>query len=597
MRRCTRCRRSGMNRMKNNIVVKSFWELFCASKTKFLFVYFLTLIQGLSKILPIVTIQQLFDHLELLNEDSGMIRVSYYLFAFVGARCFCHVLNMITNYVYEAYNNYSAFGMNDNVNRTVAEITAIKFETPSFLDSITKAYRGTSSIRGFVDTWMMIVLLYVPELVTILAYLCRANRFLPGILLFIVIPTIIIMKLQEKAYTIQEEQVSVLQRKKEVYQEHAFHLKNHIESSVWNYIPLLKEKICRCNVASAEQEFLYENRKNRLDNYQKLVSLTGYGLIFTSLSLCVSKGFITIGLFSALITSLDELFEMMEIMISMISEGMAEEMEKIRKYFQFMEEEKLSDCNGKLKLDGEVRKIEFRNVSFSYPGKKEKALDNISFVIEGKESIAIVGKNGSGKSTLIKLLSGIYECDEGVVLINDVDVKRIDKKCLYDHFSTVFQKYGRYALTFAENISLSEEIDGARIEELLEKEGLMELRKVDKETILSREFGGGDLSGGQWQRIAIARGYYRNRDCYLLDEPTSAIDPNKEKLLYKLFLEMMQNKLGFIVTHRMAFAQLADRVLVMDGGQLVEIGNHKQLLNTCEKYRQLWFSQADIYVK
>ncbi len=585
-----------MNSMKKSVVGKAFKELYCASKRKYILVYSLTLIQGLSKILPIVTIQQLFDHLEFLKETDGISRIFPYLAALVGARCFCHLLDLLTNYVYEAYNNFSGYKMNDNVNQTVWDIPAINYESPAFLDCITKAYRGTSSIRSFVDTWMMILLLYVPELVTIIIYLYCASKFLPCILLFIIIPTFFILKIQEKEYAIQEENVSILQRKNEVYQEQAFHLKSAIESAVWGYTLLMKEKISKCNEKTAAYEFAYDNKKNRFENYQKILSLGGYSMIFASLSYCVTKGFVTIGLFSALITSMDELFALMEVMISMISAGMSEELEKIRNYCILKEKFHQSAEHEGMVLDDEIRKIEFQNVSFSYPGREKKAIDNVSFIMKSNERIAIVGKNGSGKSTLLKLLSGIYECDTGRILVNDIDIKNIDKQSLYGHFSAVFQNYGRYAVNLSENISLSEESKDNYIEDLMNRKGLAELRNIDKDVILSREFGGQDLSGGQWQRIAIARGYYHNRDCYLLDEPTSAIDPNEERTFYELFEALMRQKMGLIVTHRMGFAQLSDRILVIKDGRLSGDGKHKDLLEKCRDYQELWFSQANIYL-
>ncbi len=209
--------------------------------------------------------------------------------------------------------------------------------------------------------------------------------------------------------------------------------------------------------------------------------------------------------------------------------------------------------------------------------------------------MAIVGENGSGKSTLLKLLSGIYECDEGQIRINDIDIKEIEKKSLYRQFSAVFQNYGRYAMNIHDNICLNQDEDVLRMERVKSLRGLEELNKIPPEAILSREFGGMDLSGGQWQRVAIARSRYRSGEIYLLDEPTSAIDPNEEKTIYDLFQKMMKHKTSLIVTHRMGVTRLADRIIVLNKGKISGDGSHEELIEGCPDYQQLWTSQAQLY--
>lgn len=581
--------------MKNNIIYKAFKELFLASKKMFVLSYFLTLLQGLSRVLPIIAIQQLFDHLHLITEENGIHKVALYIGLFMGARCLCHVIDLFTNYLYESYNMTAAHGMTKKLNQKLCFVNAIRFEEPEFLDEVTKAYRGTKSIRKFIDTWMLILLLYVPEILTIVIYLYRASLFLPFILVFIVIPEMIILKLQEKEYALQEENIASIQRKKEILEENAFELRSNIESRITGYLPLLVQKIKRYIREMALLDFKYQNMKNKLETIEKMVMLIGHMSFFAILLYCTIHGFITIGVFSALITSLDELFELMETILSVVAEGVSEELEKIRNFF------KLTIASNEKREEHEeqqvdhIEKIEFRNVSFSYPGRTEKAIQNLSLTIKEGERIAIVGENGSGKSTFLKLLSGIYECEEGIILVNGHDIRNIRKQALYERFSAVFQNYGKYALNLNDNICLNQDREEKALEEVKSLAGLDELRKIEPEVILSREFGGIDLSGGQWQRIAIARSCYRNKEVYLLDEPTSAIDPNEEKTIYDLFGQIMKSKTSLIVTHRMGATKLADRIIVFHDGRISGDGNHKELMESCEDYRQLWNSQAKIY--
>lgn len=580
--------------MKNNIIYKAFKELFCSSKIMFLFSYFLTLLQGLSRILPIVAIQQLFDHLYLIKEQNGIKTVTVYILAFMLARCACHVIDLLTNYFYESYNMIADHGMTDNVNRKIYSVKAINFEKSEFLDTVTKSYRGTKSIRSFIDTWMLILLLYVPQIMVVVVYLYKANPFLPFILLLIIIPSYIVLKLQEKEYALQEEGIARNQRKKDVFEEHAFDLRSNIESRILGYLPLLEKKITECTLDTAQLDYHYQKKKTTLENIEKITILIGHILIFSSLLYFTVQGLVSVGVFSALITTLDDLFQLIEMILSIISEGVSEELEKIRNYFSLTLE---TDKSDKKIVINHIEKIEFKNVSFSYPSNPKKAIDNVSFIVKKGDHIAIVGRNGSGKSTLLKLLSGIYECDEGTIFVNDIDIRDLDKKALYNLFSAVFQNYGRYALSLNENICLNKEEDEDKISSIVELPGLEEIKKIDKDKTLSREFGGIDLSGGQWQRIAIARSEYRKGEFYLLDEPTSAIDPNEEKVIYDLFGKLMQERTSMIVTHRMSATRLVDRIFVMNDGKLTGDGNHTELLENCDDYQKLWNSQAFVYME
>lgn len=582
-----------MKQMKNSVIYKAFKELFYSSKSMFIISYTLTLLQGLSRILPIVAIQQLFDHLYLLSEENGIRRIIVYVLMFMGSRCICHIIDLFTNYLYESYNLIAGHGMNQQVNQKIYDVDAIQFEKPDFLDTITKSYRGTKSIRKFIDTWMMVLLLYVPEILVIVFYLYRANHFLPLILLLIVIPTVIVLRIQEKEYALQEEGISVIQRKKEVFEEHAFDLKSNMESRILGYLPLLQKKIFGCINDIAHLDRDYQKKKNKLENIEKLTILAGHISIFGCLLYCTITGLISIGVFSALITTLDELFLLIEMVVSIIAEGASEELEKIRNYFKITFSGE-PDAASKAVIS-HIEKIEFRNVSFSYPEREKKALEQVSFVVKKGENLAIVGKNGSGKSTLLKLLSGIYECDEGEILINDINIKEIERKSLYHLFSAVFQNYGRYALNIRDNICLNQDADELRMKSVKNLKGIDEINNIEEDVILSREFGGIDLSGGQWQRIAIARSQYRSGEVYLLDEPTSAIDPNEEKVIYDLFQQLMKDKTSFIVTHRMGATKLADRIIVLNDGRVSGDGCHGELMEQCPDYQQLWTSQAQIY--
>ncbi len=248
------------------------------------------------------------------------------------------------------------------------------------------------------------------------------------------------------------------------------------------------------------------------------------------------------------------------------------------------------------------------NVSFSYPaGKREDgtpeqikyAVKNVSLTLRKGETLAVVGENGSGKSTLIRLIAGLYLPVEGTVRKNGVDTRRLTMDALTCRASAVFQKYQRYQMTLAENIVISDsgaESEKARLDSVCAMAGTEPgAFPQGYDTMLSREFDGIDLSGGQWQRVAIARGFFRGHDLIILDEPTAAIDPYEETLIYNRFAEIAREKSAVIVTHRLGSVKLADRILVMKDGEAVQIGTHDELIAREGEYKRLYEAQEQWY--
>jgi len=242
--------------------------------------------------------------------------------------------------------------------------------------------------------------------------------------------------------------------------------------------------------------------------------------------------------------------------------------------------------------------IVFDNLSFNYPDGRE-VLKNISFSIKRGERFAIVGENGAGKTTLIKLLLRFYDPGEGRILVDGVDLREIDIETWRKLITAVFQDFGKYALSIKENIALGE-IDDVentkRFEEAIIKGGAAELvNKLGAEQQLFRDFDGTELSLGEWQRLAISRAFYRNSDIMVLDEPSASLDPKEEAHLFKRFVDLAQGHTVLLVTHRLASVRIAEQILVLKDGQLVEQGSHEDLLAKNKIYAELWHLQAEAY--
>lgn len=251
--------------------------------------------------------------------------------------------------------------------------------------------------------------------------------------------------------------------------------------------------------------------------------------------------------------------------------------------------------------DGEYQ-IEFRNVSFRYPGSKEYALKNFFMKLKVGERLAIVGKNGSGKTTMIKLLCRLYDPDEGEILLNGVNIKKYRHEEYAALFSVVFQDYTLFSLEIGENVAVSQKPDADRVRKCLQDSGFKErfdsLPKGMK-TYLYKDYEdeGVEISGGEAQKLAMARALYKNAPFVLLDEPTAALDPVAESEIYTNFDKIVGNKTAVYISHRLSSCKFCDRIAVFKEGMLVQYGSHEELLLDADgEYAVMWNKQAMYYV-
>jgi ATP-binding cassette subfamily B protein len=248
--------------------------------------------------------------------------------------------------------------------------------------------------------------------------------------------------------------------------------------------------------------------------------------------------------------------------------------------------------------------IEFCNVFFSYPGNIEPILQNLSFTIQPGEKISLVGLNGSGKSTIIKLLARLYDPSSGKILFNGIDIKDYKPSEIYSMFGIVFQDFSKYAFTLSDNISissLSKKNDNEAIKQAAIEAGADKIKyKLPEgfDTYITKSFdisGFSDLSGGDWQKIAIARGFFRQSPIVILDEPTAALDPEAEYNIYNKFIKLCTNSTAIIISHRLSSASMVDRIFFLKDGQVAESGTHYELMELNGEYARLFNIQAELY--
>jgi len=272
----------------------------------------------------------------------------------------------------------------------------------------------------------------------------------------------------------------------------------------------------------------------------------------------------------------------------------------VEDYFKLQNlENKVQETKKPKKITVDPKEIIFKNVSFSYPGSKTPVLKNINFTIKKGEDVAIVGHNGAGKTTLIKLLFRFYDPTSGKILVDGNDLKTIELKSWYEKMAVLFQDFAKYNLTLKENIMLGKiSKDEGNVKESLVKacgDDLFSLKQGVNQTLGSWFENGEEISIGQWQKVALARVLYRNAPFMILDEPTSNIDPQAEYEIFSNLKSIYQNKTLVFISHRFSTVRMADKIYVIDKGQIIESGSHKKLLSQNKLYKKFFYIQKKGY--
>ena len=249
-----------------------------------------------------------------------------------------------------------------------------------------------------------------------------------------------------------------------------------------------------------------------------------------------------------------------------------------------------------------VSGFEFRNVSFRYPGSSRLILDRLNFQLRPGERVALVGENGQGKTTIVKLMTRLYDPLEGQILLDGIDLREYSLEDLYREIGVIFQDFMRYEMTASENIAVGQIETLTRLELLKEAARksmaapVIERLPLNYEQMLGRRFEGGvDLSGGEWQKLGLARAYLRNAQLLILDEPTAALDARSEYEVFRRFAELTSGKTALFISHRFSTVRMADRVVVLEDGKITEDGSHEELANLGGRYAEMFELQAVQY--
>jgi ATP-binding cassette subfamily B protein len=473
------------------------------------------------------------------------------------------------------------------------------FEDADFYNEIEVLNREGSYSPLNLLLWLLSTMRYLIIIVSMLVLLATVAWWLPFLLIMATLPqTYITAKMQWQIWEI------VVSKSQDVRRMHYFRNIMMTDRYAKEVRIFGLKDFCVTHYRDAFERFYEDTRDIRQKQAMTstglvLLSAAGNVIAFLYVVAQTLAGVISIGSVIVFVQALAYVQQTMSRLGESIS-GLLETLLYMEKFFIFMEREPALKVNQPgLPVAAAQSGIRFENVSFSYPDGR-KALDSVSLSIAPGEVVAIVGENGAGKTTLVKLLARFYDPESGQILIDDTPLNSLNLTDWRQKLAVVFQDFNRFALPVQDSIRIGDLHAANGVQHAAEQSGFSEVaaRLPDAyETQLGKPFGGTELSGGEWQKLALARAFMRRQDAQLLilDEPTASLDPRSEYEIYKRFAGLSENKTTLLITHRLASIHMADRIIVMKQGRIVEQGTHQELLLQNGEYASLWQMQSEKY--
>lgn len=478
---------------------------------------------------------------------------------------------------------------------------------PEFWDELEKSKNGLEGAVYIVQTFFFMFSWHVPYFIFMCIYLYRVNPLFVGMLFLILIAILAIQKIKKKSLIRLEEEKASVQRRIDYYNRCIFGLDICKETKILNAVTFFKERyereIERYNTVSRE----CGKKTVTIDLYGKMIITIVYIIVATVLMLNLISESITVGMFIAIFSSVERMFTMVRSVVASNLGFIIENISSVDFFVRFMCREEVERIP--VEIDAQAG-IKLSNVSFRYPQKKDYVLKNVNLEIKPQETIVIVGENGAGKSTLIDLIVGLYMPQKGRI---SYGIYKDEQARYYPiNVSAVFQDFVKYKMNLRDNISMSNvrksdlsdlkrnilftDKSDQNLLKILEKVNFSDVNQnLSLDQMMSTEFGGIDVSGGVWQRIAVCRCLFKDGALLVLDEPTAAMDPAQESKIYEMYQEIAANKTTIIVSHRLGICKIADRVVVLKNGELCGIGSHEELLKKNQEYKRMWNAQASFY--
>ena len=535
-------------------------------------------------------LSQLTDH-ERLSQLAGAVLVA-------GAVILLReVLEMVADPIAAYLYGKTMSVLTEAMNRKVARLEVVDFET---VDANERMELAQAGIEGAISMLLSFLfpLFYVTFFATATIYLYSLSPLLALVVPLAFVPRIASHLVRgSRYYQIERKTVPMLrefQYLERCLTDREYFKETRILGAGSRLAGRYRGKLLRFNAERWREDL----RIGGIDLGLSALVLLGYAGSFVLAASLLANGSIGVGGFAVVIYAVSRLMLQTRAVMDMFGHSYHTSATASH-LFEFLERDEGRPMGDRAGETGGT--VTASRVSFTYPGTDTTAVDDVSVALAPGATVALVGANGAGKTTLAKLLLGLYVPSSGDVLRGTVNTRDATRSDICERTSAVFQNFQRYQMTLRDNVVLAD-VTRAEDEEAviraLERGGVpAELWQGEEglDLMLSREFGTRDLSLGQWQRVAIARGLFREHDVILLDEPTASIDPLEEQALYERFMEIAAGRTAILVTHRLGSARLADRILVMQEGRIIEDGDHEHLLARRGLYHEMFSAQAAWY--
>lgn len=569
-----------MKRMKESL--KLVWKI---SKIDFLIMVISLVFRLLINILYVYQVGKLFGEIGNLKAGQSLDLKQILFFGMI------LLLSRFQNIFYERF--FSTFVSMPRLELKLKQIMhdkVSKIPSRENCDAKTNVYvnravfAGTNIFR-LVQIYTQLVMSVI-SFATIFALMSTMNIYLSIGLVVVIVPKIIVEMRETKIKVQNRDKRVELRRMEKLYRETITGDPQYIETKINGADEFFKQRYVDTRndmdaVATDESTFI----RNTGLIFSPLLIYSDISGILTGV-LLLYYDIISFSVFGSAVSAFTKLKEDITSILSLVEYGRRFGI-MVEPYFDFLMK---IEREGEETTDGKT--LELKDVYFKYPNAKDFAISGINLKINPGEKVAIVGINGSGKSTLSKLLLGEFEPTKGEVLIGGVSSKKLKEPEIYDKRSQVSQFFNRYEMSLMENISFDKDL----IFSESDVKSFVKKKELDLESVLGREFGGVELSGGEWQRIAILRGFNKTSEFITLDEPTSAIDPINEKEIYDFFDDNSDGKTEIIITHRLGAIKYVDRILVMENGKIIEDGDFRELTERQGKFKEIYDSQSELFL-
>lgn len=584
--------------MKKRILLRCLKDVASISPLYVVYIIFSSIIMTFIPFMYIRLIALIIDNANKLVEGQESVLLLYiiYFILLTFMKEIIEVLDIyISNVVLKGKINYK---FSKNLFNHISNISLENFEQSEFYNMIKRAQMCVNNEN--VTTLFSVIFLNIPKvfiIIGLISILATYNRWLIILALMSVIPSLFTNISANRQYYKMIKYHSKKQRARDYLWGLFFNKESMREMHIHKFDDYLEKKWIDIRDEVLDEEIKIKGSASVKIFWGDIIKTSFYGLCLFICIYLTSKGLISIGALGACFIAFLNLQNTAQIIVASFAD-IDDNINYLQDYYNVLAipiENKVDKV-----LINKINIIQAINISYKYMDSTIFACKNITLTIKRNEKIAIVGENGSGKTTLLKLLIGIYSSYSGDILYNNMNINSINKNSLYELISLIQQDFTQLKTTIRDNIdfgksSIENPVSDDELKELLRICEGKDLEKLDFNFQIGREFNGYEFSGGQWNKIAIARAIAKKYDLILLDEPVSSLDPITEQNILKKFLEITLEKTAIIVSHRLGICRFVDKIIVLKNGQVVETGNHKELLLSNGYYSSMWKEQSKWY--